>query len=307
MSIAAVQGNIAQSIKWNKEQLPRSVDRYTSLTKRLAPFHPQLIVWPETVITTDLDDMAYDFPWSQMTPAEVEYWRGALATDARLRTQFGNLAKSLNTTLVVGSLDRHWGPEGLKEYNALYTYGPNGLLINVYDKRQLVPFAESLLAPAIFSWIPDASLIGRFGHGTLNAVIPAGTMRFAPLICWESAFPDLIHAQIENGAQFLVIPTDDAWFGESSGTFQHAQIAQMRAIESGEWVVQAASTGISGIISPRGEWTQATQLDKEALVVGNVGMPPGSLFARIGPNPVIYAFAALYVFVLAIGALLRRA
>jgi apolipoprotein N-acyltransferase len=105
----------------------------------------------------------------------------------------------------------------------------------------------------------------------------------------------------------LVIPTDDAWFGESSGTFQHAQIAQMRAIETGEWVLQAASTGISGIISPRGEWTQATQLDKQALVVGNIGMPPGSLFARIGPNPVMYALAALYVFSLAIGAVRRRA
>ena len=71
--------------------------------------------------------------------------------------------------------------------------------------------------------------------------------------------------------------------------------------------MQAASTGISGIISPRGEWMQATQLDKEALVVGNVGTPPGSLFARIGPNPVMYVLAALYVITLAIGAAIRRA
>jgi len=306
LRVAAVQGNIAQSIKWNKQELPRSVERYVSLTRMLAPFHPQLIVWPETVITTDLNDVPYNFPWGAMTPAETHYWRGVLAADAKLSAQFGALARSLRTTLVVGSLDRHWGPEGLKEYNALYTYGPNGLLIDVYDKRQLVPFAESLPAPALFSWLPDASLIGRFGHGTQNTVIPAGALRFAPLICWESAFADLIHAQLRNGAQFLVIPTDDAWFGESSGTFQHAQIAQMRAIETGEWVVQAASTGISGIISPRGEWTHATQLDKEALIVGNVGTPPGSLFARIGPNPVMYALAALYVFTLAIGLLTRR-
>jgi apolipoprotein N-acyltransferase len=230
-----------------------------------------------------------------------------VASDARLREQFPKLAQSLHTTLVVGSLDRHWGPEGLKEYNALFTYGPKGELIDIYDKRQLVPFAESLLAPAIFGWLPDASLIGRFGHGTDNTVIPVDGMRFAPLICWESAFPDLIHAQIQNGAQFLVIPTDDAWFGKSSGTFQHAQIAQMRAIESGEWVVQSASTGISGIISPSGAWTEATELDKKAVVVGNVGFPPGSLFARIGPNPVIYGLAALYVLVIAIGVALRRA
>lgn len=307
LRVAAVQGNVAQLVKWNKEQLPHNVERYTSLTKKLAPLHPQLVVWPETVITTDLNDSALYYPWSEMTPAELQFWRASLAEDAALRTQFGALARSLHTTLVIGSLDRHFGAEGLKEYNALYTYAPNGELLNVYDKRQLVPFVESLPAPALFSHIPDASLIGRFAAGTQNTVIPADGLRFAPLICWESAFPDLIHAQIENGAQFLVIPTDDAWFGKSSGTYQHAQIAQMRAIESGEWVLQAASTGISGIISPSGEWTQATQLDKEAVVVGNVGLPPGSFFARIGPNPVMYAIAGIYVLVLLIGAAVRRA
>ncbi|HET9097177.1 MAG TPA: apolipoprotein N-acyltransferase [Candidatus Baltobacteraceae bacterium] len=307
LRVAAVQGNIAQTIKWNKETLPRSVERYTALTQKLAPLHPQLVVWPETVITTDLDDQPYFWDLPALSPAQRSAVQAYLDTGARLRTQFANLARQLHTTLVVGSLDRHYGPEGLKEYNALYTFGPSGLLLNIYDKRQLVPFAESLPAPALFSWIPDASLIGRFGHGMQNTVIPADGMRFAPLICWESAFPDLIHAQIENGAQFLVIPTDDAWFGKSSGTYQHAQIAQMRAIETGEWVLQSASTGISGIISPSGAWTQATQLDKEAVLVGNIGLPPGSLFARIGPNPVIYALAALYVAVLLIGVVLRRA
>jgi apolipoprotein N-acyltransferase len=213
----------------------------------------------------------------------------------------------MKTTLVVGSLDQHISGGAVKEYNALFTYGPDGTLVNVYDKRQLVPFVENLPLPAIFSHIPDAQLIGRFSQGTQDTVLPAGNMRFAPLICWESAFPDLIHAQIQNGAQFLVIPTDDAWFGKSSGTYQHAQIAQMRAIESGEWVVQAASTGISGIISPSGEWTEATQLDKEALVVGNVGLPPGSLFARMGPNPIMLAIAGVYALVLLTGLALRRA
>lgn len=309
LRVAAVQGNIAQTIKWNKDQLPRNVARYAALTKQITPLHPKLVVWPETVITTDLDDVPGNFLWNFMPPAESAYWHDLLAVDARLRAQFGALAKSMDTTLVVGSLDRHYSGGALKEYNALYTYGPDGQLLNVYDKRQLVPFVENLPLPAIFSHIPDASLIGRFSQGAQDTVIPvAGSaMRFAPLICWESAFPDLIHAQIQNGAQFLVIPTDDAWFGKSSGTYQHAQIAQMRAIESGEWVLQAASTGISGIISPDGTWTEATQLDKTQVVVGDVGLPPGSLFARIGPNPVMYALAALYAIAIVIGLAVRRA
>ncbi len=301
MRIAAIQGNIAQSIKWDPQTLPRSVDRYVAMTKQIAPFRPQLVVWPETVITADLNDSPIYWNITAATAAQRDQLNAYLRTDTELRRTFGALAKQLHATLALGSLDHHFGREGLKEYNAVYTYNPDGFLIDVYDKRQLVPFAEALPAPALFSSLPYANLIGRFGHGNNAAVVPAGAMRFAPLICWESAFADLVHAQLRAGAQFLVIPTDDAWFGPSSGTYQHAQIAQMRAIESGEWVVQAASTGISGIIAPDGRWVERTPLDRQAIVAGTIGMPPGSLFARIGPNPIIYALMGLYVLILGVG------
>jgi apolipoprotein N-acyltransferase len=184
LRVAAVQGNIAQTIKWNKDQLPRNVERYVSLTKRLAPLHPQLVVWPETVITTDLNITPYEFDWRIMPPDEAAYWRTVLDTNARLQRQFADLARSMRTTLVVGSLDRHFTAGGLKEYNALFTYGPQGRLINIYDKRQLVPFVENLPLPEIFGHLPDAQLIGRFSQGTQDTVLPAGSMRFAPLICW---------------------------------------------------------------------------------------------------------------------------
>lgn len=295
MRVAVVQGNIAQSIKWDPQTLPRSVARYTELTKRLSALHPELVVWPETVITADLNDAPAHWNWSAATPAQHSALQTLLRTESSLNATFGALARSLRTTLSVGSLDRHYGSEGLKEYNALYTYAPSGTLVNVYDKRQLVPFAESLPAPALTSWLPYTNLIGRFGHGQSDTTVPAGNMRFAPLICWESAFADLVHAQLRNGAQFLVIPTDDAWFGPTSGTYQHAQIAQMRAIESGEWVLQAASTGISGLISPSGTWLEQTGLNRRAVLAGSIGLPPGSIFARIGPSAVILVLVALYL------------
>jgi apolipoprotein N-acyltransferase len=142
--------------------------------------------------------------------------------------------------------------------------------------------------------------------GTIDGVYDAGDLKFAPLICWESAFADLAHAQLRNGAQILVIATDDAWFGETAGPYQHAQIAQLRAIEAGAWVVRAASTGVSGIISPDGRYIESTGLDREAVVLGAVGLPPGSLFARIGPNTVILVCVLLYVGLLAWG-MRRRA
>jgi apolipoprotein N-acyltransferase len=296
--IAGVQGNIAQTIKWNANTLPRSVNVYTTLTRDLAPLRPQLVVWPETVITTDLNDRAANWNVQAATPEERRQLQSYLQTNASLLQRFRALARGLHTTLVVGTVDRHPDEHGyLTEYNALFTFGPTGRLIDIYDKRQLVPFVENLPARALFQWLPHADLIGRFGFGHDDTVLPFDGMKFAPLICWESAFPDLIYAQIQRGAQVLVIATDDAWFGKSSGTFQHAQIAQMRAIEFGTWVLQSASTGISGIIAPDGRWTEATKLDKEALVVGNVGTPPGSFFARIGPNAIALALTVIYAWI----------
>ncbi|HET9393977.1 MAG TPA: apolipoprotein N-acyltransferase [Candidatus Rubrimentiphilum sp.] len=281
LRVAAVQGNIAQTIKWNPQAFWPTVNTYVAQTRSLLPLRPQLIVLPETVIPTDLN---------------AEDSAGARRF---VRAQFAGLAKTLHATIVVGSLETRGG----REYNALFTFGPDGSLANVYEKRQLVPFTESFPAERWLNWLPDSSLIGRFAAGDDDMVLSAGGVKYAPLICWESAFAGLVHAQVARGAQFLVIATDDAWFGETSGTFQHAQMAQMRAIENGEWVLQSAATGISGIIAPDGSWVQRTALDKRANVAGTVGLPPGSLFARIGPRPVGVALILVYIGIVGIGAL----
>lgn len=298
--IAAVQGAIAQTIKWDPQTLPRSIDRYTKLTEGLEFLHPELVVWPETVITTDLNDSASNWDLASASRYDRERIVAYLYQNKSLSGRFARLANRLHTTLVVGSVDRHIDGIWVREFNALFTYSPSGRLVNIYDKRQLVPFVESLPARDLLQWLPHVDLIGRFGAGHDDAVIPFDDSKFAPLICWESAFPDLIYSQLQRGAKVLVVSTDDAWFGKTSGTYQHAQIAQMRAIEFGTWVVQAASTGISGIIAPNGQWTEATQLDKEAVVFGNVGNPPESVFAHIGPTPIAFLAALLYLLVLRI-------
>lgn len=270
--VAAVQANISQDVKWNANTLAVAVERYTSLTHRAAGYQPQLVAWPETVMTEN----------------------AGLENDPQLVGRLGALARDTHTTLLAGSIDVH----NYRYYNASFIFGPAGSLIGVYDKRQLVPFTEGFPGKSFLSWIPYASLIADFGVGHSDAVYDAGGLAFAPLICWESAFADLAHAQLRNGAKLLVITTDDAWFGTSSGPYQHAQIAQLRAIEGGTWILRAASTGISGIIAPDGRYTQRTHLDREAIVLGVVGQPPGSLFARTGPTPVIVALVLLYFGVL---------
>lgn len=268
MRVAAIQGNIAQAIKWVPGSVQLGVSRYLAQTRAVAAFHPQLVVWPETVIPEVLNH------------------------DPAALTRFGDLARGMRATLVVGAQEVRDG----RLYNALYVLGPAGDLRGTYEKRQLVPFAESFPARDALSWLPYVSeLGGAFSSGTANAVYDAGPLRFAPLICWESAFADLAHAQVRDGAQLLVISTDDAWFGDTAGPYMHAQIAQLRAIENGMWVVRAAATGVTGIISPTGDYVRSAPFEQRANVAGLVGAPAGSPFAVLGPLPIALACMLLYL------------
>ncbi|HEY1867382.1 MAG TPA: apolipoprotein N-acyltransferase, partial [Candidatus Cybelea sp.] len=265
IAVSAIQGNIAQSLKWNSLKL--AVARYTTMTRRAAASNPRLIVWPETVITTELD------------------------ANFALIQRFSRLSHEVRATIVAGSLAA--GPAGY--YNALYIFSPESGYV-IYDKRQLVPFAESFPGRRFLSWLPYVgALNGGLAAGTTNGVYNTTALPIAPLICWESAFSDLAFAQIRDGAQLLVVTTDDAWFGKTSGPYMHAQIAQLRAIESGAYVVRAAATGISGIVAPDGRWQTRARLGARAVVNGRVGPRVATVFSQIGPTTIGVLLFVLYV------------
>jgi apolipoprotein N-acyltransferase len=134
--------------------------------------------------------------------------------------------------------------------------------------------------------------------GNVDGVYPTRALPIAPLICWESAFSDLAYAQLQRNAQLLVVSTDDAWFGSTSGPYMHAQIAQLRAIESGAYVVRAAATGVSGIVAPNGEWQTRSRLDRRAVLTGRIGPRIPTVFARIGPTRIALWLTVLYVLLL---------
>jgi len=274
--VAAIQGNIVQSLKWQPGSLQVAIDRYTTLTKRAAATHPALVVWPETVVAIN---------------------GSGLNQHPEYIAQFTQLAREENTEIVAGSIDVHDNAF----YNGLFLFTPLGLT-GVYDKRALVPFAEHFPGQAFLGWLPYVGqLNGGFAEGTGAQVFPTRAgLAIGPLICWESAFGDLAYDELRQGAQLLVIATDDAWFGTSSGPYQHAQIAQLRALEAGAYVIRAAATGISGIIAPDGTWQTHAALETQAVVTGHVAPPAGSVFARIGPMRVWYALVALYLLLVVI-------
>lgn len=273
LRVAAIQGNIAQSIKFTPGALDEAVHRYGELTLRAAATHPSLILWPETVI-----------------PA-------ALNQRPDLQARFAALARRVHSELVVGTLSV--GPAG--EYNVLYFFRADGGLDSIYRKRQLVPFAEHLPWAPLFRWIPWTRNVSDFSEGTAGSALAVDGVRFMPIVCWESAFTDLVGDGTRAGARAILIATDDAWFGTSAGPYQHAQIAQMRALETGRWIVRAASTGISGIVAPDGRFTRASGLDERAVVTGEIGPGVDTLYDSIGGNAVAGAAALVYAAAVAWG------
>ncbi|GAC1548271.1 MAG: apolipoprotein N-acyltransferase [Vulcanimicrobiaceae bacterium] len=263
--VAAVQGNIAQTLKFTPAAFAEAVTRYEALTLRAAKKHPALIVWPETVIPAPLNR----YP--------------------ELTARFAALAKRTHAELAIGT--NYATAEG--PYNVLYFFSSDGGFDAIYRKRQLVPFAETLPFAALLGSLPWAQNSSRFLTGTANGLVAVDGLRYGPIICWESAFTDLVGGDVRDGATALIVATDDAWFGSTAGPYQHAQIAQMRALETGRWIVRAASTGISGLIAPNGRFTRASNLNEQAIVTGTIGSSTTTAYDSIGGNGVAFALGAL--------------
>ena len=265
--VAAIQGNIPQTIKATDAARLLAARRYAAMTLAVAAQHPAFVLWPETVILTDL------------------------TRDTATRAAIGRLAAQIGIPIFVGTIVSD--AQG-RYYNASVIFDRRGNVEATVAKRQLVPFAEFLPAPAWLRAIPAVNEIGNFtqGHGAQIDPLTHGGV----LICWESVFGDIAIEEVRAGARFFAVATDDAWFGTSDGPAQHAQATTLRAVETGRWIVRAAATGISGIVAPDGTWRARTELATQATVVGDIGAPVDTLYTHIGPQPIglaALAFVAL--------------
>lgn len=243
ISVALVQGNIPQSIKWSPEHLQLSIDRYTELTKPLWG-KSKIIIWPEAAI-----------------PASVQYEESFI-------NKLDQKAAESGSTLILGipiEADDH------RYYNAVVTLGSEK---QVYLKRHLVPFGEytpfsNLLTRALnFMDIPMSDMApGRLRQSPLII----GKTKILTSICYEIAFPDLIRSKDKSIAMLLVV-TNDAWFGESTAEPQHLQMAAMRALEFGKPVLFVSNDGITAIINPNGT-IQTTAPQRQAVVLTSTVQP----------------------------------
>lgn len=250
-TVAVVQGNIANTIRWNREFFERTLLVYAGLTGEVSNAEPALVVWPENAVNFYIEREPMLYP---------------VLASAAATTRQG---------LVVGGprLDE----EG-RSYNSAYLLAPNGQVLGTYDKRHLLPFAEynplraveapPLGGPLVFTPGPEAGLLRTAG------------LRLGMLICYEVLFPDLLRDIVGDGADLLINISNDAWLDDGRGAApaQHFSMVVFSAVASRRYLVRAAASGISGFVSPSGAVYSALERSARGAAVGQV-------YARDGLTP----------------------
>jgi apolipoprotein N-acyltransferase len=269
-----VQGAIGQDEKWLEVSLEPTRELYLELSE---PWWGEvdLIVWPEAAIPALLND--------EMDLMETLDERGRAA----------------GTEILLGILELDYSSG--QYHNVLVSLGGTP---EIYRKRQLVPFGEYFPVPAfVRRWMRLMNLpYTDFAPGRRDP--PAMTLagvRVAPTICYEDAFGAQQRVFFPD-AELLINVSNDAWFGDTHAPHQHLQIARMRSMETGRWMLRATNNGVTAVIDPRGRVTQrSAQFVPEVIETEVVPMRGMTPWLRVGDGPI----AGLAIALAALAALRR--
>lgn len=251
--VSLIQGNIPQELKWNPKQLPSILKLYRHLTQQ--HWKSSLIIWPEAAIPSLAN--------------ELNGYLQALSTQS----------KKHHTGLLIGAPLFTDG----SFYNAIITAGNAE---GTYLKHHLVPFGEYLpfksYLRGLLTWlhIPMSDFSPGLSSEKQDLLL-ADKIPIAAFICYEIAYPTQVLEATAAGAQLLVVVTDDSWFGRSFAAAQHLQMAQMRALETGKYLLFSANTGITAIIQPDGRLLAVLPPFQRGVLTDKV-------YAMIGNTPLVY-------------------
>ncbi len=279
VTVSLLQGNIAQDLKWRDDHLENTMETYARL---IVESKSRLIVTPEISIPLFSD---------VMPPAYLSH----IAEHAR--SHDGDVLIGLAERTVDGSDDY---------YNTMFSFGVSPE--QRYRKHHLVPFGEFIPLKAVFGWIIQVLHIplSDFSRGDLNQQpMHLAGQRVAINICYEDVFGEEIIYQLPQ-ATLLVNVSNDAWFGRSIGPQQHLQISQMRALETGRYMLRATNTGVTAIIDERGQVLQSIEIFTTAALHGVAqGFKGATPYVLAGNYPILGA-AVLAVVMASISAFRGR-
>ena len=256
ISVSLLQGNISQDLKWQEEEIQRTLATYLDLARQ----HPaQLVVLPETALPMLLDQVPDEYRQALINAGGGEVLAG-----------------------IVESESKHY-------YNSMASFG--GARAQVYRKDHLVPFGEFIPLKAALGWIYNdllhIPLTDLSSGGTTQRPLDLAGQKVAVNICYEDVFGEEIIRQLPE-ATLLINASNDAWYGDSLAAHQHLQMSQVRALETGRMMLRATNTGATAFISPHGEVIAEAPLFTTTALTGEAqGYSGTTPYVRFGNWPVI--------------------
>ncbi len=249
ITVSAIQANISSDEKWSDDVI-YTLDTYETLTAEAAEASPDIIIWPESAIpfAANSEPFASDY--------------------------ISRLYRENKTDLIVGTFVE----TDTEFYNAtVYVNSEEELFSQVYAKRKLVPFGEFVpfrnVISVIYPPLSELSVLTEdISKGSEATVFETDHGKIGSLICFDSIYETVVRDTVKNGANLLAISTNDSWFHDSSAVYQHNSHAILRSIENGRYTVRSANTGISSIITDRGEVTDMLAPLERGVLTGNVKM-----------------------------------
>jgi apolipoprotein N-acyltransferase len=277
-----VQGNIEQSLKWDAGRREQTFAHYIALTRGPGFERATHVIWPETAI-------AYRF---------VSDYPEARIVGERLERLMAAIPKS--GALILGAIRderRQW-------FNSVHVVGPDGAVRATYDKYHLVPFGEYVPLRGLLRALGVEKLAhgaGDYSAGQGPATLPVpAAPEASPLICYEVIFPGTVAGRPRPG--WLVNVTNDAWFGLTSGPYQHFASARLRAVEEGLPLVRAANTGITAVVDAYGRVTARMPIMSTGVLdaeLPRARMHP-TFYARLGDRSLLVLLLLGLVLALAV-------
>jgi len=265
--VSLMQGNIPSTIKWDPQSFQPTLDLYRRMTEE--HWDSRLIVWPESAVPDYADEV-----W--------DYFLEPLEKEAR--------AHGVELFIGVPTEDPATGAA----YNSVISLGGHN---GVYSKRHLVPLSEYFPLPTwARRWLQSMNLpYSSFTPGAANQpLLQAAGYAVGVSICYEDAYGNEIMRALPQAA-FLVNVSDDGWFGDSIALPQHFEIARMRALETGRYLLRDTNTGITAIIDSRGRVTKSLPRNTRGVLTGVVvPYAGGTPYQYIGNQLVVIVCLLLF-------------
>ena len=266
ISVSLVQGNIDQAVKWRREMVQPIINTYLELSE--PEWGRDLIIWPEAAITVFRDRAG------------------------KLLEHLDTKGEDAGSTLILGIPDRD------SQGNFMNAAIGVGVAESEYFKRRLVPFGEYVPMEDVLR-----GLIGFFNlpmsHNKVGeAIQPPMQLDSAWLgmsICYEIVYPDLVRSH-ETVPGILATISNDSWFGRSIGPLQHFQMARMRAVENGRYLLRSTNNGVTAVIDHRGKVQSSLPQFEPGVLRGDAEIRTGQTpFGKLGHWPLVFLLMLIFV------------